>query len=653
MLKFVVFVLAVICCPLLFSPRACAADSLDAIDRAMGLVQSNDSEAARTILAGVQAQTDNADNRLVSCAQGVVAIYTGDTRGAETIFRATLDKDPRQLTALWGVSLCLLARQHVFEATVYLDRAANVAPANTHIKALQSYAYLMLGRLTDAAAAGKTAMDGGEKSPFLMATLAQIYRQMGYAHKALEFGSFAAKSFYGMNFLVKDPHICLPLTMTVADSAQVLQQDPVESPSPSTAHPQRTNLELEVPATDPLRVQKALSIVLPPPNSTVCAMQSIRATYTGVRQIKFVIFLADQVMRGMTTEIPYQFEWDADAAEPGEHQLCVRAFDVHGALIAEDAITVTSAAGKAQVIADTPADVQEMQNRLLEMTMPDPQPLSLFVNLGWWYHDLHETGLAIAAFEKAAAIDPTVEGVLPMLAQLYTENGLHALSPTGEIYHGAVTGSKLVALTFDDGPNPLYTQSILSELKKYDAHSTFFLVGKMARLYPDLVLQILADGHELGNHSYTHPNLTKLTSDQIIAEVLRNRSVLKDITGKQTYLFRPPGGDIDQHVIDQIRALDYNIIYWSINTGDYRKHPPQEQAQMIADRVKDGSIILMHDGVIDGTLNILPTVLDELNKRGFTFVTVSELMSTKALPGATTETGATPEAPMKRPTVED
>ena len=237
----------------------------------------------------------------------------------------------------------------------------------------------------------------------------------------------------------------------------------------------------------------------------------------------------------------------------------------------------------------------------------DPQPLSLFTDLGWWHYDLHETTQALAAFEKAAAIDPTADGVLAILAKLYKENGMHAVSTTGEVFHGVADGSKQVALTIDDGPNPLYTPSILNELKKYDAHATFFTVGKMAQQYPDLLLQIVADGHELANHSYTHPNLTTLSRNQIIAEVLRTRAVIKEITGKQTYLFRPPGGDINQFVVDQLRALDYNIIYWSINAGDYHKHPPQEQAQLILSRVTDGSIILLHNGVIDGTLNILPT----------------------------------------------
>ncbi|HEY3416079.1 MAG TPA: polysaccharide deacetylase family protein, partial [Armatimonadota bacterium] len=187
-------------------------------------------------------------------------------------------------------------------------------------------------------------------------------------------------------------------------------------------------------------------------------------------------------------------------------------------------------------------------------------------------------------------------------------------------------GQLRVALTFDDGPNPLYTPSILAELKRYNAHATFFLVGKMVQLYPDLATQIMGEGHELANHTYTHPNITKLSKNEVIAEVLRNRTMIKDVTGVQTYLFRPPGGNIDAAVTRQLRQLDYNIIYWDINAGEFRKFTPEEQAAQILSHVRDGSILLLHNGPIDGTLNILPTLLTQLSRRGYTFMTVSEIM---------------------------
>ncbi len=504
MLKHIrVIVLALVCCPLLLPAPARSVDMRDAVDRAMGLLQSGEIEGAQAILTGVQA--DGCDDPLLTSAQGVTAMYAYNYSGAEAAFRRALQHDPQQLAALWGVSLCLLTRNRVHEASAFLERAAQVAPADTRIKTLQAYADLMLRRLPDAAAMGKIALDNGENSPLLPAILAQTYQRLGNIQKALEFGSFAAKSFDGMDFLAQDRRVCLPLTMEVADAPQG-----ASTRASRRSLGQRTDVPLELPNANTPTPEKIFRLVSPTAGSTVFGPQHVRTVYSGTREIKFVIFLVDHVIRGLMTDFPYHFEWDADGAPPGEHQLCVRAFDYRGTLIGEDIATVTTSTEKPPAVAVTPDQTMELQLRLLALTMPDPQPLSLFANLGYWHACAHETEQSIVSFEKAAAIDPASDSILASLAQLYKENGLHSLSPAKQIFHGPLTGNKHIALTFDDGPNPLYTPSILSELKKYNAHATFFMVGKMVQLFPDLVLQVLADGHELANHSYTHPNLTKL-----------------------------------------------------------------------------------------------------------------------------------------------
>ncbi|MHB9133241.1 MAG: polysaccharide deacetylase family protein [Armatimonadota bacterium] len=601
-----------------------AADSLDTLDRTLGLLESGDVDAAHTTLATLQG--NEANDSLVLATQGIADLQSGKFPQAEMNFRLALSQDPRQLTALWGLSLCLLQNSCAFEAVLSIDYAASVAPKDTRVKVLQAYAYLLLGRTRDAAEAGKAALEGGDKSPFLLAVLAEIHRKLGYAQKALEFGSLSAKYFYGMDYLAKRHQVNLPLTMLIADTPDVLSgtAEKTEKPDPRV---QRTDLEIGIPTDEnAANADKTLQITSPQPNVTVRGIQRVQAAYRGTEEIKFVIFLVDKALRGLTTEIPYHFQWDADASTPGEHTLTIRVYDYRGIQVDEDAVTVTTVTGKVIKTAEPSTRAMDLQRRMMTLTMPDPAPLSLFTRLGWWHQDLKETEPAILAFEKAAAIDPTAEGVLDNLAKLYQQNGLHDISTTGEVKCGPVTGKRRVALTFDDGPNPMYTSSILSELERYEARATFFLVGKRVQQYPDLALQILAEGHELANHTYTHPNLTKLTRNEIIAEVLRNRATIKDVTGQQTYLFRPPGGQIDEFVTKQLRALDYNIIYWNINAGEYSKMTPANQSAAIVNKTQDGSIILLHNGPVDGTLSILPILLNELHRRGFTFVTVSELM---------------------------
>jgi peptidoglycan/xylan/chitin deacetylase (PgdA/CDA1 family) len=554
-------------------------------------------------------------------ALGTVDLYSGRIPDADRSFRAALAQDPQQVASLWGLSLCLLKRNRVFEASALLDRASIVAPQDPRVKTLQAYAYCLLTRVSDAAQSGKAALDGGEKSPFLLATLAVIQRRMGYTRKALEFGGFAARAYYGMDFLSPIDAVSLPLTMTVVDTPQAVNT-PAETKPGAKARP-----ELELPsAKSSAREGQPLQIVAPAAGSTVRGLQRVQAVFRDPGDMKFLIFQVDGVLRGMITELPYHFPWDSDAAAPGVHTLCVRAYDSRGLLLTEDSISVTTTAGTPVAPRPAPARAAELQRAMMTLTMPAPAPLSLYTQLGGWHREVNELPQAQAAFEKAAAIDPTSAGVLTTLAALYEGVGLHPISATGEAWRGPA-GSKRVALTFDDGPNPLYTPGIMEVLKQYDGRATFFLVGKMAQQYPDLVLELLAQGHELGNHSYTHPNITKLKQSELIAEVLRTRVLIKDISSRQTYLFRPPGGNIDEATTKQLRALDYNIVYWDVNAGEFKKSatPEAQTARMLA-TIKDGSIVLMHNGPVDGTLSILPGLMAALHAKGYRFVTVSELV---------------------------
>jgi peptidoglycan/xylan/chitin deacetylase (PgdA/CDA1 family) len=600
-----------------------ALDPLDVLDRTLGLVAQGDVEGARTTLASLA--DPEAGDVLRLTTHGTLEMAAGQYAEASARFRAALGADPQNLAALWGLSLCLLQRAHVYEAAACVGRAAVVAPGNARVKALQAYVQLQLGQLTDAAITGKAALDCGEKSPFLMATLAQIHYKLGYPQKAVEFSGFAAKYLSAVTPQTGDVSVLrLPLTMTIADTPEALST--LSESLGQAKTPEAPVLPLDTPVdvkpnAPPMRFQ----IVSPARESVVKGLLRVQAIYRGRREISFVVFQVDGVLRGTVTELPYHFLWDAASTTPGPHRLVVRAYDAHGLLTDEDAINITSAGGKLLEAPDTTNAVAALQARMMALTMPSPALLPLFTSLGMWHLELKEYPQAVSALEKSAALDPTNDKVLQTLGKLYTQSGLHALSTTGEITRGPI-GMKRVAVTFDDGPNPLYTPAIMEELAKYEAHATFFVVGKMVRQYPDLALDLLANGHELANHTYNHPNLTKLSQPEIIREVLLNRSAIKEVTGRDTYLFRPPGGNIDEDVTRQLRALDYNIIYWSINVADFKKSPPPEQAALVLAKVQDGSILLMHNGPIDGTMNILPTILAELHRRGYAIVTVSDLM---------------------------
>lgn len=591
-------------------------DAADAITRALGLAEQGDGAGARRTLAAV-----DADDPLLPVGLGAIELMAGKLDTAEPFFRAALTKEPRQPAALWGLSLCLLQRGRAYEAITLIDRATAIDPDNVRLQALRAYACLQLGQISDAALAGKTALDGGGKSPFLMATLAQIHYRMGFPVKAVEFSAFSARYLYGLDLSHPPAGVHLPLTITVTDTpAALIPETTVQAPAQVPA------AAMALPEFPPAGVLPRFQITSPVQGSVLRGRQQVAVAYRGNREIAFVTFLVDGVLRGMASEMPYQFIWDSDAVIPGTHALVTRAYAPGGLMLEEAKITVSTTGGRPLPRPEPSQQASALQQRIMALTMPMPAPLSLFTTLGFWHQEMKEIPQAISALEKSAAIDPLNETVLGTLRTLYREQGLHLISSTGDLTRGPATGKKRVALTFDDGPNPLYTPAILEELARCDAHATFFLVGKMVQRYPDLALKLLADGHELANHTYHHPNLTKLAPQEIVSEMLLARSVIRDVTGRDTYLFRPPGGNIDDAVTKELRALDYNTIYWTINAGDYKKSPPAEQAALVMGHIQDGSIVLMHNGPVDGTLVTLPILLAELARRGFTCVTVSELM---------------------------
>jgi peptidoglycan-N-acetylglucosamine deacetylase len=193
------------------------------------------------------------------------------------------------------------------------------------------------------------------------------------------------------------------------------------------------------------------------------------------------------------------------------------------------------------------------------------------------------------------------------------------------LVYGGTAARKEVALTFDDGPHPEYTPKLLALLKQYDVKATFFVVGKMAERHPELVRAEVAAGHELGNHTYHHVNLTRLSAEEVAEELQACDDVLHKITGEHYTLFRPPGGDLRREVLAVADAMGYRTVLWTANSGDYRNAGGTVEKRRVYRRLERGGIILMHDGAQD-TLKVLPEMIARLRAEGYRFVTVRELI---------------------------
>lgn len=188
-----------------------------------------------------------------------------------------------------------------------------------------------------------------------------------------------------------------------------------------------------------------------------------------------------------------------------------------------------------------------------------------------------------------------------------------------------------IALTFDDGPSPKTTGAILDYLAKEQIHATFFVVGSQARANPELLIREEREGHEIGNHTDTHPRLRSLPEDALRREVLACENTVYELTECRTLLFRPPEGHCTESISSLAVGLDYRIILWNIDTRDWDHAMADDIAKNILDTVKSGDIILFHDCVSrrdSQTLAALQAVVPVLKERGYRFVTVSELLDT-------------------------
>ncbi|BBI31995.1 polysaccharide deacetylase family protein [Cohnella abietis] len=190
---------------------------------------------------------------------------------------------------------------------------------------------------------------------------------------------------------------------------------------------------------------------------------------------------------------------------------------------------------------------------------------------------------------------------------------------------------KLVALTFDDGPNSRTTPQILDLLLQNETKSTFFIVGKRAERFPDIVKREALEGHEVANHTYSHMYLNSNVSEaKITDELVRTQNKIFELTGQKSPWFRPPGGVYNESVVRIAREKGYKMVLWSWHqdTKDWRSPGTQKIINKVLHNIRNGDIILFHDHV-DGsiqTVEALKVILPELKKRGYKMVTVSELI---------------------------
>lgn len=184
------------------------------------------------------------------------------------------------------------------------------------------------------------------------------------------------------------------------------------------------------------------------------------------------------------------------------------------------------------------------------------------------------------------------------------------------------TEEKKIALTFDDGPNAVYTEQLLNGLKEREIHATFFLIGENLEGNEELVKRMSQEGHILGNHTYSHVQLNLLSKDAACAEIWKTNTALFDITGKIPVYIRPPYGLWDENAAC---AAEMQEVLWNIDPEDWKYQNKDRIVNVVLKNAKDGGIILLHDNYktsVEAALEIV----DKLTEQGYEFVTIDELL---------------------------
>ena len=244
-------------------------------------------------------------------------------------------------------------------------------------------------------------------------------------------------------------------------------------------------------------------------------------------------------------------------------------------------------------------------------------------------------GIFLTQFASGQGITPTVQPVPEATAALPVETPTRSASvaapllPAGPqiTFNSVYVDGPYIAMTFDDGPHGTLTPKLLDLLAARKIKATFFVVGQCAAEFPAIVARAAREGHEIANHSWSHPNLGKMSDEAVKRELQKTDDAIKAATGTRPTLMRPPYGSITARQKAWIHeTFGYRIIIWDVDPLDWKRPGPSVVTHRILNETRSGSIILSHD-IHPPTIEAMPETFEQLQAKGFKFVTVSELLA--------------------------
>jgi peptidoglycan/xylan/chitin deacetylase (PgdA/CDA1 family) len=540
-------------------------------------------------ISGVrQALGCNANDALARTVLGTALLFGGRADYAKKEFLAAAQLDPDCAEAAYGLGLVALVKPDFSEAARYFCQARQARP-DLEIEGAIGYVKSLAGGEFEPAAA----QPDDESLQALHAMRLMKARQWADAlavWKVLQ--AKAARAGFGER---------LGCSMTFVRSAPAVV----------------TGWSVGKSYRPPNVAQSTLP--------TLAGNVSLKADLARARNVHIVSFFVDGRFVGMTNTQPFNYIWDTTAAPNGVHVVKIEGTDILGDVVSAKSTNVLvqnkgANTPSAHVVGDR---ASAEWRRLWAMMVLKPSASAINYNLAVCAQQMHETETEKAALERVLAANPTYMDAAQRLIKLRKPSG------NDERLYKGDGKRKVIALSFDDGPK-YDAGRILDILKAKGVRATFFVVGKQASAFPELVKRMADEGHEIGDHTYNHLDLEYLSETEITHEIFRTAATVRALTGREIHFLRPPGGHTGKQLPEVMRRFGLTTVYWSSNCSRYEGTTTKKLLDYAVSSARPGGIILLHNLELV-TVQALPGLIDALRSKGYGFVTLSEMKPTADL----------------------
>ena len=516
--------------------------------------------------------------------------YTAMIEYRQALSHATSHRAALRASAAWLACKIGLYESALGDATAAVTESAS-DPLARHV---QGAALLALGRYDDAVhALGRADASSFTAEPGALAVASALLSP--------EAEYWAAQHLDDEQRLALAPEHVLQPQATVCAA--------VPEPTMGLAEPEPT-----AGTSDGLR------IVRPAASSTVSGIVELEVEVETGEPLRHIAVLLGNQFVALSNVQPFRTTIDTHRAPDGVRELRVEGYTNGGEATASASVMLRVFNGARTLDPRERAARLVAQDELCALLSLRATPLTNAQLLGRALEQDGRFEEAIASYEYVFAHDPLLPGSRTDLLLGYQSMGLHALGGSREVY--VLQEPRTVALTFDDGPHPVMTPWILDLLDRYNYRATFFLVGKQAVMYPELVREIVERGHQIGSHSHTHCNLCTLDRLGIEQELVRSRAAIRQACGRTVTIFRPPGGNYNASVRQAAAATGFTSVFWTENIGNYPGAAGPAIAEAMDAKLANGGIVLLHNGY-DETEVALPYLLPKLKSRGVRCTTVT------------------------------